>query len=150
MSQAFTVYLRVRYAECDAQKVVFNARYADYVDVVITEYMRVLMGGYSVLFAHGVDNQLVRMLIEWRASARFDDILAVEVETLKVGNTSFTLQFLFKRYPDGVLLSTVETVYVLVDTNNYQKTPIPDWLREKMLAGAPGQSINFSGENIDH
>jgi len=29
----FTLYLRVRYGECDAQKVVFNARYADYVDV---------------------------------------------------------------------------------------------------------------------
>ena len=33
MASRFRYYLRVRYGECDAQKVVFNARYADYVDL---------------------------------------------------------------------------------------------------------------------
>ena len=32
----FRYYLRVRYIECDAQKVVFNSRYGEYVDVSIT------------------------------------------------------------------------------------------------------------------
>jgi len=32
----FRYYLRVRYVECDAQKVVFNSRYAEYVDVSVT------------------------------------------------------------------------------------------------------------------
>ena len=31
---AFRYYLRVRYIECDAQKVVFNSRYSEYVDAV--------------------------------------------------------------------------------------------------------------------
>ncbi len=30
LSENFTLLLRVRYGECDAQQVVFNARYADY------------------------------------------------------------------------------------------------------------------------
>lgn len=33
MTPPFRYYLRVRYGECDAQKVVFNARYGDYVDL---------------------------------------------------------------------------------------------------------------------
>ena len=37
MSGHFRYYLRVRYGECDAQKVVFNARYADYIDLATTE-----------------------------------------------------------------------------------------------------------------
>ena len=36
----FRYYLRVRYIECDAQKVVFNSRYAEYVDVGINEFLR--------------------------------------------------------------------------------------------------------------
>ena len=32
----FTLLLRVRYGECDAQEVVFNARYADYIDIAMT------------------------------------------------------------------------------------------------------------------
>ena len=37
---AFRYYLRVRYIECDAQKVVFNSRYSEYVDVSINEFLR--------------------------------------------------------------------------------------------------------------
>jgi len=36
----FRLLLRVRYGECDAQQVVFNARYGDYVDVAATEFYR--------------------------------------------------------------------------------------------------------------
>ena len=42
MADPFRYYLRVRYGECDAQKVVFNARYADYVDLATTEFLRAL------------------------------------------------------------------------------------------------------------
>src|SRR5262249_24046289 len=33
MTPPFRYYLRVRYIECDAQKVVFNSRYGEYIDV---------------------------------------------------------------------------------------------------------------------
>ena len=36
----FRYYLRVRYIECDAQKVVFNSRYSEYVDVGFSEFLR--------------------------------------------------------------------------------------------------------------
>ena len=45
----FTLLLRVRYGECDAQEVVFNARYADYIDIAMTEYFRSAVGGFQVL-----------------------------------------------------------------------------------------------------
>ena len=45
----FTLLLRVRYGECDAQQVVFNARYADYIDIALTEYFRVAVGGFQAL-----------------------------------------------------------------------------------------------------
>ena len=40
MTERFRYYLRVRYQECDAQKVVFNARYGDYIDQACIEFLR--------------------------------------------------------------------------------------------------------------
>ena len=60
---AFRYYLRVRYIECDAQKVVFNSRYSEYVDVGINEFLRAL--GVLPAFVSGdLDFQLVKQTIE--------------------------------------------------------------------------------------
>src|SRR5512132_1800272 len=90
MSGYFRYYLRVRYGECDAQKVVFNSRYADYVDLATAEYFRAL--GYEKEIQNGeLDYQLVRQTVEWRAPARYDQILELSVAVRHIGNTSFTL-----------------------------------------------------------
>ena len=47
MRDEFCHLLRVRYSECDAQKVVFNGRYVDYIDIAVTEFMRVIWGNYN-------------------------------------------------------------------------------------------------------
>lgn len=49
MTSPFEFRLRVRYGECDAQGVVFNARYGDYVDIAVNEYIRTLFGNYQNL-----------------------------------------------------------------------------------------------------
>ena len=72
MNEPFRYRFRVRYNECDAQRVVFNARYADYVDLAMTEFMRALGCGYTELLARGLDNQVVRLTLDWRAPARFE------------------------------------------------------------------------------
>jgi acyl-CoA thioester hydrolase len=78
MTHPFRYYLRVRYGECDAQKVVFNARYGDYVDLASGEFFRAL--GYGEELASGeLDFQLVRQTFEWKAPARFDQVLEIAV-----------------------------------------------------------------------
>ena len=67
MSDRFRYYVRVRYGECDAQKVVFNARYADYVDLSTTEFLRAL--GFGEALINGTfDYQLVKLTIEMESS----------------------------------------------------------------------------------
>ena len=46
MTNDFCYLLRVRYSECDAQKVVFNGRYSDYVDIAAGEFTRAIWGDY--------------------------------------------------------------------------------------------------------
>ena len=149
----FTLYLRVRYAECDAQKVVFNGRYAEYADVAATEFTRAIWGDYQNVLDSGVDNQVVNLNIDWFAPAVFDDVLMIEVETGKVGNTSYSLDMKMSRYNDNsktnTVLASVSLTYVVVDVSTYQKMPIPDELRDSLLKGAAGVSVNQSGAEIN-
>ena len=59
----FRYCLRVRYFECDAQKVVFNVRYGDYIDLAVCEFFRALGFG-DVLINGALDYQLVKQTIE--------------------------------------------------------------------------------------
>ncbi len=144
MPLAFRYRLRVRYAECDAQKVVFNARYGDYIDLAATEFMRALGYGEELLDGR-LDYQLVKQTIEWRAPAHFDDVLSIAVSSPQQGNTSFTLLFEFRRADDeNTVLARAETVYVLVSPALVKMT-LPDALRESLKAGAPDSLTCHAG-----
>ena len=143
----FTYYLRVRYGECDAQKVVFNARYGDYVDVAINEFIRAI--GFSDALINGdLDFQLVKQTIEWKAPARFDQVLAIAVAAKHLGTTSFTLLAEFRIAGEEPVIASAETIYVLVDAKTLTKTPLPDHLRQAFAEGARGRSTDHAGFRI--
>lgn len=144
MSDRFHYYLRVRYAECDAQKVVFNARYGDYVDLAVTEFLGALGFRYSMVTGD-FDYQVVKLTIVWKASARFDQVLDIAVRSTRQGNTSFTLLTEFRIAGEESVIATAETVYVLVDAKTLAKTPLPARLREALERGAPGAVVDHAG-----
>lgn len=129
---AFRYYLRVRYGECDAQKVVFNARYGDYTDLAVTEYLRALGFG-EALVDGSFDYQLVRQTTEWKSPARFDDVIEASVRGIHVGTSSFTIACEFRRAGADALLARSETVYVMIAAGS--KTPVPAPIRAAILAG---------------
>jgi acyl-CoA thioester hydrolase len=144
VSAPFRYYLRVRYAECDAQKVVFNARYGDYVDLGFSEFLRAL--GYGEAMASGaLDFQLVKQTFEWKSSARYDDVIELSPRMKQLGNTSFTLYTGFRIAGTEAVFATAETVYVHVDAQNLSKQPLPAVLRAALERGAPGVVIDHAG-----
>ena len=147
MANPFEFLFRVRYGECDAQGVVFNARYGDYVDLALTEYMRAAMGGYNALVNMGFETQVVRLLTEWKAPARFDDVLKASVYPSHFGNTSFTVNFDFVNASTQVLVATSQATYVLVDAKNFTKQIIPAQIKSALLEGAVGKQINQAGSS---
>lgn len=134
MALAFRYYVRVRYSECDAQKVVFNSRYSDFVDLSATEFLRAL-GFHQQLITGELDYQVVKQTIEWKAPARFDQVLEISVTASKVGNTSFILAANFRIAGNDPVIATAETVYVLVDTHTLTKRTIPDDFRAALTTG---------------
>lgn len=142
----FRYLLRVRYGECDGQRVVYNGRYGDYVDIAAGEFLRVVWG--DAVFGGGYDYQLVRQLIEWRASLRYDEIAQITVSPARVGTTSFMLAMDLRPLGAPRLAAAAETTYVLTTEGELAKCTLPDDLRRRLEAGAPGVVIDHAGAGL--
>lgn len=144
MPHPFRHLLRVRYPECDAQGIVFNARYGDWADLATTELLRALDPAYLTP-ASAVDYRLRAQATEWLAPARFDDVVSCEPEVSRVGETSFDVTTAFRRWPDGPLLATTRTTYVRVDPTHGVKVPVGPSLAARLRGGARGRVTDHAG-----
>lgn len=128
MAETLTHPVRVRYAECDAQGVVFNAHYLAWFDMNMTELWRAAFGSYQAAVDRGIDIVVVTAELTYRASARFDDLVDLDVAVAAMGTTSLTTAHAVRR--DGQVLVTGTLRHVMVDARSLTKTPIPGWVRE--------------------
>ena len=140
----FRYLLRTRYGECDQQGVVYNARYGEYVDLAATEFLRHALKPKD-MFDGTFEFQVVKLLIEWKGPARFDDVVAIDVTTQKLGTTSFTLAFVLSRAATSEVIATAETVNVYVDPAEWKKAPMPDDIRASLDRAAAGLVIDHAG-----
>jgi acyl-CoA thioester hydrolase len=131
VAEAFVHRLRVRYPECDMQGVVFNAHYLAYFDMSMTELWRAAFGSYQAMLDRGVDIVVADAQLRFRAPARFDDELTLEVAVSHLGTTSIVTDHLIRREDQGETRELVRGVlrHVVVDRATLGKTPIPDWAR---------------------
>lgn len=117
--------LRVRYAEVDAQAVVFNAHYLTYFDVAHTEYMRATGYDYAGEVARsGLDFHLVKSVVEYRQPIVFDQLIDIWVRVARIGRTS--LSNLFEIHATGAdnLLAQGETIMVCADMATHRPVPV--------------------------
>ena len=120
--------LRVRWVEVDAQNIVFNGHYLTYFDIGITEYWRAVGMPYPESIAGtGADLFVVKSVINYHASARFDEFLEIAVRAARLGNSSMTFELGVFR--DGERLISGETVYVNADPATRKSRPLPDKMR---------------------
>jgi acyl-CoA thioester hydrolase len=131
-SAPFVHRLRVRYHECDAQGIVFNANHFAYFDITLTELWREAFGSYDAMVESGSDVVVVDAQATFHASPRFDDMLDIEMSIAELGNSSMTSEFAEKR--NGDLLVSGRMVHVFVDPKTMEKQPIRDDVRAR-LAG---------------
>lgn len=135
--------LRVRWAEVDMQKIVFNAHYLMYFDTAIADYWRALALPYEEAM-HSLDGDLYvkKASIEFHASALFDDRLDIALRLNRIGNSSMVFSGGIFR-GDELLISS-ELIYVFADPSTQTAKPVPEALREVLLGfeqGRPGYQI---------
>jgi acyl-CoA thioester hydrolase len=129
MGRVFSHQIRVRYAECDPQGVVFNAHYYAYFDLLITELWREAVGGYTAMLDAGADLSVVESRARFIAPARFDDEIDLNATIARLGNTAMSTHIEIVRAADGASLVQGEIHHVFIDPATYTKRPIPDDIR---------------------
>lgn len=136
----FSHRLRVRWAEVDMQKIVFNAHYMMYFDTAVADYWRALALPYeAAMQLLGGDLYVKKAGVEFHASARYDDQLDVRLKCARIGTSSMTLSCAIFRGEQ--LLITGELVYVFADPATQTSKPIPAELRAVLQAYEAGEGM---------
>ena len=116
----------MRYAEIDGQGVVFNAHWLTYFDDSCTRFMDSLGFGPG-FWTVDVDVMLVRAVLEWQGSARFDEWVDIDVAPVRLGTKSFDLRY--QASVDGRRACDATITYVAVTPGVNTSVPIPDEVR---------------------
>jgi acyl-CoA thioester hydrolase len=124
----FSHHLRVRYGECDPQGIVFNANYLLYFDVAFIELWRAALGPWQEMVKRGVDAVVAEANVRFLAPARYDDELELPCRIANLGTTSVTTEIDVVR--DGEALVEGRLRHVFVDAQTWEKTTVPDWIRD--------------------
>lgn len=132
--------LRVRWAEVDMQKIVFNAHYLMYFDTAVTDYWRALALPYEeAMHQLGGDLYVKKASVEYHASARYDDQLDVAMKCSRIGNSSMV--FTGAIFRGDQLLITSELIYVFADPVTQTSQPVPEGLRRILTAYEAGEPM---------
>jgi YbgC/YbaW family acyl-CoA thioester hydrolase len=132
--------LRVRWAEVDMQKVVFNGHYLMYVDTAMGNWWRALALPYEATLA-ALDGDLFvrKSTLEYLAPAHYDDALHVGIRFESAGTSS--LRFATAVFRGDELLVHGEIVYVWTDAATRRPSPAPHALVDAFRAHAAGEPM---------
>jgi acyl-CoA thioester hydrolase len=130
---------RVGFSDTDAQGVVYYGRYLPYFDQARVEYARHL--GMLATGPEEFEFVMRANTIEYLAPARFDDLLEVFIRVSRIGRTSATYECAAYRIDDDVLMVTAQQTLVLVDLDERNACPVPEWFREQIR--------EFEGDDVE-
>ncbi len=129
-AERFVHHLKPRYAEVDAQGVVFNAHWLTYFDESQTRFFSSLGLDPKVAFFSTFDVMVVKAVLEWQGPAGFDEEVAIAVRIPRLGTSSFDIEY--TATCGGHPACTGVLTYVSVTPGTHDSTPIPSEIRERL------------------
>lgn len=126
---AFSTRIKVRYAEVDAQRIVFNSRYLEYADVAVTEFwawsgLDDLGPAWTAAEFH-VRHTEIDYLIPFGMGDEIEAFVRIE----RIGTTSLTQRFELCHALTGDLHCAIDMVIVHVGELGGRPAPIAGEVR---------------------
>ena len=131
---------RVRWAEVDMQKIVFNGHYLMYFDSAVAGYWRAMAMPYQATMDHLAGDLYVRKAtVEYEGSARYDELLETGIRCARIGTSSMVFAAAVFRGEQRLVHG--ELVYVFADPATQTSRAVPPALRELLEGFEAGQPM---------
>lgn len=118
-------YARVNYSETDQMGVVYHARYAVWLDVARTEYLRRAGMSYRDLEAMGFFLAVGDLSMRFHRPARYDDRVRVRCWVRELASRRVTFGYALTHAETGALLVTAETRMLSLN-HDFMPTRLPE------------------------
>jgi acyl-CoA thioester hydrolase len=120
---------QVRFAETDAQSVVFYGEYVTYQDETFSQYLREIDYDYHQLEDAGWDIHVVHVDVDYRAPAEFDDWLVNGIRVDRIGESAIDFSWICRHRDSGETVAEGGLTHVAVDESGEPRR-VPDAFRE--------------------
>jgi acyl-CoA thioester hydrolase len=124
----FSVPIRVRFADTDAQGIAHNAAYLVWFEVARVEYLREFAGGYQALRDRGIEALTLEAHVRYRTPTRFDDELVIHTRCVGLRGARFRYEYEIVRGEE--IVADGHTEHACVDAVTLRPTRVPAWLAD--------------------
>jgi acyl-CoA thioester hydrolase len=138
----FSVEVKVRFAETDAQGIAHHAAFVVFLEVARVAYLEAYAGGYQAIRDRGLEALTTEVFLRYHRAAYFDERLTVWTRCTDLRGASFRYEYRIVR--DGDLVAEGHTRHATVDRETYRPTRVPDWLAEAIATAESGVARSAS------
>lgn len=131
--------VRVRYAETDAEGVVYYANHFVYMEVGRINFLRALGIDRTFWQRAGVGLVIVEASCRYRAPAYFDDVLLIRTSLEEVHRSSFSMRYEILNQQEKRMVAEGRTVQVFVDLKTMRTMRLPPEAYDLLSAAASPQ-----------
>lgn len=135
---AFIFPIRVYYEDTDAGGVVYHSQYLNFMERARTEWLRHL--GFEQTWLKntlGVMLVVTHAEVSFKKPARFDDLLEIQCQPIKIGFSSVVFKQTIVR--QAQVLIEAEIKIACVDASTFKPVTIPRLIKEKI---SPSLTLN--------
>lgn len=126
------IQVRVRYSETDQMGVVYHGNYIPYFEIGRVEWLRNQGISYKIMEESGVALPIVSMNINYKKSARYDELLTVT--TSFKSQSSVKVEFECEIHNEkNELLTTAHFILVFVDLLTGKAIQPPQYIKDILM-----------------
>ena len=120
--------VRVRYADTDQAGVVYYGRYAEWMEIGRTEWLRQAGRPYPQVEAEGLHLPVLELHVIYRVAARYDMLVEIETRCSAPRKTRLRFDYVIREADTDTVLAEGHTLHAFVDDANKPTRP-PAWAR---------------------
>ena len=131
----FRASIKVHFSDIDNAGIVYYPRFAHYFHLAMEEFFgAVLKIDYAdALHKKKVSFPAVHLEADFRSRLKYGDTVDIEVEVVKIGNSSITWRYKGFNHNNGKVVVEGSTTTVCVNTDTFERLEVPEWLKQGLL-----------------